>query len=1337
MPSIPTLCALLLTLATPALGATAFNAANLAVVRVGTGTAAISSGIAQTLYVVEYTTAAGQASPVQTITVTGTNACTLSAVSSSTWLYDQEGVPLLATTGAFLTFPCYKTTAGSSLALSAIKVAAVVSYTGTMSTTSTVPASIASYTPTSVYQQALRQVASNGAGLWWSVASGPSGTSTGSGLYYAPAVNVANSAPVALCTYAIGSCIGYWYYNVGSIGWGFSTSALMFTDASAKPYPAGGLNSFSSAVPPVTAATAASFIGAGDASTTSSDTVDTFLPYGFVWSSATSVWMTETGALTVNNIALYVSATSLGASSSSWGHPAWERMPTTPAMLLESGTAIISLTGRSEACGVFMLYATSPSKLYSYNTATDLAATLATAPTNTVFRGVTLAPYSSAPVFAGSCSTTPTATSTTTTSITPGLALPPQFIITNVAGTGTGGYSGNGGAAVQAMINWPVGVAATATGVYFTEWGNNILRLTNTSTGIASLIAGNGSIPANCRGAGVLEGDGALATSAMVCGPRAIAVDSTGNIFFTESNRVRRIAASNKTISTSVGTGAYGFSGDNGAAKLATLRSPRGISIGPTGIIYISDCYNNRVRAVSTSNIITTVVGNGMQGFSGDGGQATRAEIAQPYGISVGSGTLYIADSFNSRIRAVQLSTGVISTIAGSSIVYGGYSGDGGLAIAAMLNTPYGVTVDGNGNVWIADTWNQVVRLVNVSTGIINTVAGGGSSSGDNMLATLAQLSEPESLTIDASGNVLITDSGNSLIRKLTLCAGACSQTATTTTTQTGTATPTSTSVSTVSPSATNTNTGTSSVTYSPTDTWHPLTRTQTPVQTPSTSLSPNYVSISPSPSLSPTVTSAACTSSATLSSSITWTTGNYSWPGVSLTIAAAMTAKGSVTLFACDIIIAASGSITSVSGAPARSGDAWAAMPTNFVGAGTQSSTVPYMGLGGTFGGCGDNLGQFSAQGNSPYPLFTCPGPTNIAYGNALSPSSNEMGSSGLGASYSSGCAVGGAGGGYIALVATQHISINGLISADGQSGQSAIGACAESGGGGSGGAIYIRTGSLLLSTGTLSAVGGASGVDSEGAANNAGGGGGGRIAIQCAPSGSHPFSPFLSNWPLLMTTIGGLSKSGRRGGAGTIYVSCGSNPSTLLMAGDALTPTPQMSTLILGSTCTQISEIIASNIGGVYIGSSSGVKLQVGSITSPDGIAVTPVLSPGVTLGGCGPTPSATPKSFSASLTASPTPYCAPTLYRALPRTDLVGTLMGNAWYPGTSLPAPSESVCRQACCDAPACDAYTFASGDLEFASRQGLAQSAACFLFTNVTALVPSNLVTSGVLLSSYS
>ena len=200
------------------------------------------------MFVDQDTTAASQTAPVYSYPVTGSNACTLSATSSATWLYDQEGIPSLATSGAFLSFPCYSVAAGSSLVITGVKVATVVSYNAYMSTSTSVPATIAGTAGTTANPTVLREVVSNGVGMWWYVMSG--GASASSGMFYSSTVG-STAAPTAICTYSTGSCISWNAYDVfGYLGWGYQSNVLMYTDSSSSPMPAGGgLIAFTTASP--------------------------------------------------------------------------------------------------------------------------------------------------------------------------------------------------------------------------------------------------------------------------------------------------------------------------------------------------------------------------------------------------------------------------------------------------------------------------------------------------------------------------------------------------------------------------------------------------------------------------------------------------------------------------------------------------------------------------------------------------------------------------------------------------------------------------------------------------------------------------------------------------------------------------------------------------------------------------------------------------------------------------------------------------------------------------------------------------------------------------------
>jgi len=221
------------------------------------------------------------------------------------------------------------------------------------------------------------------------------------------------------------------------------------------------------------------------------------------------------------------------------------------------------------------------------------------------------------------------------------------------------------------------------------------------------------------------------------------------------------------TIHTTAGNGAMFFSGDGSLATSAALAKPNAIAVDSGGNLYIADSQNHRVRRVDTSGTITTFAGDGVQGFSGDGGPATSASLDTPMSVAVDaiSGKLYIADNHNNVIRVV--SNGTIATFAGDSGGKAGYSGDGGSALAALLSGPRGVITDGMGNVFIADTNNHAIRMV--SNGVITTVAGNGQQGffGDNGPAGSASLDSPGSVFVDSSGNILIPDTRNHRIRKV------------------------------------------------------------------------------------------------------------------------------------------------------------------------------------------------------------------------------------------------------------------------------------------------------------------------------------------------------------------------------------------------------------------------------------------------------------------------------------------------------------------------------------------------------------------------------------------
>ena len=286
--------------------------------------------------------------------------------------------------------------------------------------------------------------------------------------------------------------------------------------------------------------------------------------------------------------------------------------------------------------------------------------------------------------------------------------------------------------------------------------------------GVISTVVGNGS-----RGD---SGDSGLAISASLDYPSSIAFDTTGDIYIadTANHRIRLLTTSTGIITTVAGDGTEGYGGDGEQVTSAIFSYPYGVSVGATGDIYIADTYNHRIRMVTKSTgIITTVAGNGTQGYSGDGGQATSAILQYPCVVAIdSSGNIYIADTFNNCIRMVTSTTGTITTVAGNGM--SGDTGDGGLATSALMNYLYGFTLDALGNIYIADTVNHRIRMVTKSTGIITTVAGDGSygSSGDGGQATSARLSFPYGVTVDASGNIFIADSANNCIRMVMKSTG-------------------------------------------------------------------------------------------------------------------------------------------------------------------------------------------------------------------------------------------------------------------------------------------------------------------------------------------------------------------------------------------------------------------------------------------------------------------------------------------------------------------------------------------------------------------------------------
>ena len=339
-----------------------------------------------------------------------------------------------------------------------------------------------------------------------------------------------------------------------------------------------------------------------------------------------------------------------------------------------------------------------------------------------------------------------------------------EFFIHTIAGT-TYGFSGDGQPATVAQII-PVDTAVDSLGnVYIADVGNHRIRKIIAATGIITTIAGTGTFG--------FSGDGGLATNATLWSPVNVAIDGDDNLYIADfsNHRIRKIIAATGIITTIAGTGVAGSAGDGGLAINAQIDSPYSVAVDTDGNVYIGDASHRIRKIIAATGIITTIAGTGYFGFSGDAGLATNAKIGIAHSIAIdSSGNVYFSSAENSRVREIIVSTGIITTVAGSG--HGaGFSGDGGLATNAQLNTPTGIAFDENENLFIADESNHRVRMVSAAIGIITTVAGTGipGFSGDGGLAQFSQLNSPTGLSFDTNKNQLyVTDMGNSRIRSFT-----------------------------------------------------------------------------------------------------------------------------------------------------------------------------------------------------------------------------------------------------------------------------------------------------------------------------------------------------------------------------------------------------------------------------------------------------------------------------------------------------------------------------------------------------------------------------------------
>ena len=343
----------------------------------------------------------------------------------------------------------------------------------------------------------------------------------------------------------------------------------------------------------------------------------------------------------------------------------------------------------------------------------------------------------------------------------------PDGTIRTIAGSGPG-YSGDGGPAANAQLAAPGALATDAAGNLYIADGSRVRKISTDGTIVT--VAGNPSRVG-------FSGDGGPATNALLGFPSGLATDSSGNLYIADGSHIRKVSPGG-TISTVAGQdsspGRVAI-GDGGPAYTAIISDPTGVVVDGAGAVYIADTFGDRVRKVTADGIITTVAGTGfVGGVSGDGLQALNVDLNWPSGLAIDpAGNLYIADAGSGRIRKLSPG-GVVSTVAGTiQAIVPGFSGDGGPATAALLWWPKDIALDSSGNLYIADTGNNRVRMV-TPTGIISTIAGngaagynGGGYGGDGGPAINAQLFLPSGLAVDGSGNVYIGDTNNYRVRKI------------------------------------------------------------------------------------------------------------------------------------------------------------------------------------------------------------------------------------------------------------------------------------------------------------------------------------------------------------------------------------------------------------------------------------------------------------------------------------------------------------------------------------------------------------------------------------------
>jgi uncharacterized protein (TIGR03437 family) len=336
-------------------------------------------------------------------------------------------------------------------------------------------------------------------------------------------------------------------------------------------------------------------------------------------------------------------------------------------------------------------------------------------------------------------------------------------ILTVVAGNGIAGYSGDNGPATSASLNDPLGVAVDPAGnLYIADNNNN--RIRKVTNGVITTFAGNG-FKSDESSSGTLEG---IPATAAAISPLVLFADRTGSIYESDArvNQVRKIGSDGR-ISTVAGNGKNGYDGDNKPAISSSLQFPRDIAVDVQGNLFIADMFNHRIRQVDSGGTITTVAGTGNEGRSPDGTRAKDAAINAPAGVAIdAAGNLYFSDSVNEVVQVISASTGTISTIAGTGTA--GFSGDGGPAKAAQLSAPGSMAFDGDGNLLVCDSDNRRIRRIRGPA--IDTMAGNGlfRAFDEGIPATQAFLFQPQGMAFDSQGNLYVADTNNQKVRKIT-----------------------------------------------------------------------------------------------------------------------------------------------------------------------------------------------------------------------------------------------------------------------------------------------------------------------------------------------------------------------------------------------------------------------------------------------------------------------------------------------------------------------------------------------------------------------------------------